>query len=95
MRKPSTLLSKVGSAASDSARRAWDGLAPLLRGLLPAVLGPCDLGDFAIHSEWDDEESKLFFYDKAYEGEFAIAPRCETVVSLIRGENVPPSCRSS
>lgn len=50
------------------ARVAFNGLGPLLTGLLPTVLGPCDLGDFAIHPAWGEEEAKLYLYDVAYDG---------------------------
>jgi DEAD/DEAH box helicase domain-containing protein len=61
--RPSSLLPNPGDA-----RIAFNGLSPLLTGLLPTILGPCDLGDFAIHAQWGEEESKLYLYDVAYDG---------------------------
>jgi DEAD/DEAH box helicase domain-containing protein len=61
--KPSALLHRAGEA-----RTAFNGLAPLMTGLLPTVLGPCDLGDFAIHPQWGEDEAKLYIYDVAYDG---------------------------
>jgi hypothetical protein len=52
VRTPSLLLRNESLTTAHQARQAWNGLEPLFRGLLPAVLGPCDLGDFKIHSEW-------------------------------------------
>lgn len=61
--KPNSLLPRAGDA-----RTAFNGLDPLLTGLLPTILGPCDLADFAIHAQWGEDEAKLFIYDVAYDG---------------------------
>lgn len=68
VRKPALLLRGRESICTTRARSGWNGLAPVFRGLLPAVLGPCDLGDFGIHAEWSEERARLFFYDQAFDG---------------------------
>jgi len=83
VRTPSLLLGNESLMTPHQSRPAWNGLEPLFRGLLPAVLGPCDLRDFNIHSEWGEGEAKLFFYDQAYEGIDLTLPALDRMDDLI------------
>ena len=66
-----------------AAQEAWNGVAPLLTGMLPTILGPCDLGDFAIHAKWELCEAKLYIYDKAFDGIDLTLPAFERIEELL------------
>ena len=71
------------SATPTGAKTAWNGLETLLTGMLPSVLGPCDLGDFAIASEWEGTAARLYFYDKAYDGIDLTLPAYDRMSKLL------------
>ena len=69
--------------AETVAKEAWNGLGPLLTGMLPSVLGPCDIGDFAIASEWHEQNARLYFYDRAYDGIDLTLPAFDRLEELL------------
>jgi ATP-dependent helicase YprA (DUF1998 family) len=82
VRQPVALMQAAGYVSEEESRIGWNGLSPLLRGLLPTVLGPCDLGDFGIHSQWTTAEASLYFYDQAYDGIDLTLPAADRIYEL-------------
>jgi len=84
IRNAPLLMARVAYTTSDATKHAWPGVVPLVRGLMPTLLGPCDLGDFGLHSVWNDDEGKLFVFDKAYDGIDLTLPIIDRISDLFK-----------
>lgn len=67
--RPSLWNELVSQLGAQFARSAFQSCERLLRGLFPAVSGPCDLQDFSSASEIDsDGSASIYLYDMVYDG---------------------------
>lgn len=67
--RPSLWNQQISELGTQVARSALQSCERLLRGLFPAVSGPCDSQDFSSASEIDaDGSASIYLYDMVYDG---------------------------